>query len=178
VLELGVLSSVLPDALSFCFDLATEGAVVEGVPDLRGPSLVPAVTFMAVLGEGENDVYVGPHVEQMLGYTMSGRPVTALHAERLRALRRRAASATTSSVSRAITRSSNRGDTMVLFTDGIIESMNRDEELFDLGRMIKAIEEVADAGPEAIVDLVCQRVYELTNRQDDDMTVLAARFNG
>lgn len=29
---------------------------------------IPAVTFMAVLGEGENDVYVSPHIEQMLGY--------------------------------------------------------------------------------------------------------------
>jgi PAS domain S-box-containing protein len=30
---------------------------------------IPAVTFMAVLGDGENEVYVSPHVEQMLGYT-------------------------------------------------------------------------------------------------------------
>lgn len=30
VLEVGALSSVLPDALSFCFELATEGTVVEG----------------------------------------------------------------------------------------------------------------------------------------------------
>ena len=30
VLEVGALSSVLPEALSFCFDLATEGTVVEG----------------------------------------------------------------------------------------------------------------------------------------------------
>jgi PAS domain S-box-containing protein len=30
---------------------------------------IPAVTFMAVLGEGKNDVYVSPHIEQMLGYT-------------------------------------------------------------------------------------------------------------
>jgi PAS domain S-box-containing protein len=30
---------------------------------------IPAVTFMAVLGEGKNEVYVSPHVEQMLGYT-------------------------------------------------------------------------------------------------------------
>ena len=30
---------------------------------------IPAVTFMAVLGEGENDVYVSPHIEQMLGYS-------------------------------------------------------------------------------------------------------------
>jgi PAS domain S-box-containing protein len=30
---------------------------------------IPAVTFMAVLGEGKNEVYVSPHIEQMLGYT-------------------------------------------------------------------------------------------------------------
>jgi PAS domain S-box-containing protein len=30
---------------------------------------IPAVTFMAVLGEGDNEVYVSPHVEQMLGYS-------------------------------------------------------------------------------------------------------------
>jgi PAS domain S-box-containing protein len=30
---------------------------------------IPAVTFMAVLGEGENEMYVSPHVEQLLGYT-------------------------------------------------------------------------------------------------------------
>ncbi len=30
---------------------------------------IPAVTFMAVLGEGENEVYVSPHIEQMLGYS-------------------------------------------------------------------------------------------------------------
>jgi PAS domain S-box-containing protein len=30
---------------------------------------IPAVTFMAVLGEGKNEVYVSPHVEQMLGYS-------------------------------------------------------------------------------------------------------------
>jgi hydrogenase nickel incorporation protein HypA/HybF len=30
VLEVGVLSSVLPDALAFCFELATRGTPVEG----------------------------------------------------------------------------------------------------------------------------------------------------
>lgn len=30
---------------------------------------IPAVTFMAVLGEGENEMYVSPHIEQLLGYT-------------------------------------------------------------------------------------------------------------
>src|SRR5580700_10404495 len=32
---------------------------------------IPAVTFMAVLGEGKNEVYVSPHIEQMLGFTQA-----------------------------------------------------------------------------------------------------------
>jgi PAS domain S-box-containing protein len=30
---------------------------------------IPAVTFMAVLGEGKNEIYVSPHIEHMLGYS-------------------------------------------------------------------------------------------------------------
>jgi PAS domain S-box-containing protein len=30
---------------------------------------IPAVTFMAVLGQGKNEIYVSPHIEHMLGYT-------------------------------------------------------------------------------------------------------------
>ncbi|MGH7341029.1 MAG: PAS domain-containing sensor histidine kinase, partial [Candidatus Rokuibacteriota bacterium] len=30
---------------------------------------IPAVTFMAVLGDGENEVYVSPHIEALLGFT-------------------------------------------------------------------------------------------------------------
>jgi len=30
---------------------------------------IPAVTFYAVLGEGKNEVYVSPHIEQLLGFT-------------------------------------------------------------------------------------------------------------
>ncbi len=30
---------------------------------------IPAVTFMAVLGEGDNEVYVSPHIESLLGFT-------------------------------------------------------------------------------------------------------------
>jgi PAS domain S-box-containing protein len=32
---------------------------------------IPAVTFMAVLGEGENEIYISPHIEQLLGYTQA-----------------------------------------------------------------------------------------------------------
>jgi PAS domain S-box-containing protein len=40
--------------------------------ELRYRSLVeqiPAVTFMAVLGEGENEIYVSPYIEALLGFT-------------------------------------------------------------------------------------------------------------
>src|SRR5262249_58696288 len=30
---------------------------------------IPAVAFMAVLGEGKNEIYVSPHIEAMLGYS-------------------------------------------------------------------------------------------------------------
>ena len=30
---------------------------------------IPAVTFLAVLGEGQNEVYVSPHIEALLGFT-------------------------------------------------------------------------------------------------------------
>ena len=30
---------------------------------------IPAVIFMAILGEGENEVYVSPHIEALLGFT-------------------------------------------------------------------------------------------------------------
>src|SRR5688500_4665483 len=30
---------------------------------------IPAVTFLAVLGEGENEIYISPHIEALLGFT-------------------------------------------------------------------------------------------------------------
>lgn len=32
---------------------------------------IPAVTFMAVLGQVENEVYISPHIETLLGYTQN-----------------------------------------------------------------------------------------------------------
>ena len=32
---------------------------------------IPAVTFMAVLGEGDNEIYVSPHIEALLGFTQA-----------------------------------------------------------------------------------------------------------
>jgi PAS domain S-box-containing protein len=32
---------------------------------------IPAVTFMAVLGEGDNEIYISPHIEALLGFTQT-----------------------------------------------------------------------------------------------------------
>jgi PAS domain S-box-containing protein len=82
------------------------------------------------------------------------------------------------SISRDHTLKLSPGDVLVLYTDGIIEVTDRDEELFDITRLASAIEELPDGAPEAIVERIFQRVREFTSRQDDDMTVLVARYRG
>jgi PAS domain S-box-containing protein len=57
--------------------LSTDGQIRSTEEKLRAAEVrfstlveqIPAVTFMAVLGEGENEMYVSPHIEQLLGYT-------------------------------------------------------------------------------------------------------------
>jgi PAS domain S-box-containing protein len=58
--------------------LATEPTAEQRTSDkLRAAELryrtlveqIPAVTFMAVLGEGQNEIYVSPHIEALLGFT-------------------------------------------------------------------------------------------------------------
>ena len=54
-----------------------EAAKQRAVDKLRAAELryrtlleqIPAVTFMAVLGEGQNEVYVSPHIEALLGFS-------------------------------------------------------------------------------------------------------------
>jgi serine phosphatase RsbU (regulator of sigma subunit) len=68
------------------------------------------------------------------------------------------------------------GDAMVLYTDGIIEATNDREELFDMGRLASAVEELPDGTPDQIVERIFHRVREFTPRLDDDMTALVARY--
>src|SRR5204863_6291408 len=49
-----------------------DGEARVGAAELRYRTLIeqiPAVTFMAVLGEGENEVYVSPHIQTLLGFS-------------------------------------------------------------------------------------------------------------
>lgn len=53
-------------------DAAAEEEARLRTAELRYRTLVeqiPAITFMAVLGEGENEIYVSPYIEKLLGFT-------------------------------------------------------------------------------------------------------------
>ncbi|HVR21268.1 MAG TPA: PP2C family protein-serine/threonine phosphatase [Polyangiaceae bacterium] len=69
------------------------------------------------------------------------------------------------------------GDLMVLFTDGIIEARDRAGSLFGLERLCEAIRQLADEPPERIRDGVLARVRSHLAVQEDDMTLLVARFH-
>ncbi len=69
------------------------------------------------------------------------------------------------------------GDTMVLFTDGISEAMNNEEEEFDETRLIEAVR----SGPTLTANDLIDRVIECCDRfvggapQHDDMTLVVVR---
>ncbi|HEX6277068.1 MAG TPA: PP2C family protein-serine/threonine phosphatase, partial [Polyangiaceae bacterium] len=68
------------------------------------------------------------------------------------------------------------GDLMVLFTDGIIEARSRDGALFDVERLCQAVRELAHEPPDRIRDGIMARVRSHLAVQEDDMTLLVARY--
>ncbi|HVU02478.1 MAG TPA: SpoIIE family protein phosphatase [Polyangiaceae bacterium] len=68
------------------------------------------------------------------------------------------------------------GDILVLYTDGIIEAMNADGEQFDVPRLCAAIHEARTKSVEEIRDHVVARARAWMATQDDDLTLLVARY--
>lgn len=68
-------------------------------------------------------------------------------------------------------------DMLVLFTDGVVEAMNAEGEQLEMHRLCSAIEEV-HAEPVAVVrDYIVRKVGEWTHVQEDDVTLLVARYS-
>jgi serine phosphatase RsbU (regulator of sigma subunit) len=65
---------------------------------------------------------------------------------------------------------------MVLFTDGVVEAMNATGDQFEMARLCAAIEEAHAGSPAAIREHIVSKVSEWTHRQEDDVTVLVARY--
>lgn len=71
------------------------------------------------------------------------------------------------------------GSVLVLYSDGLFERENRDEELFNINRMKQLVIENQEKGARELVDLVYQTVYDFGNRtkwEDDSTLVIVKRL--
>ncbi|HTV24539.1 MAG TPA: SpoIIE family protein phosphatase [Polyangiaceae bacterium] len=67
------------------------------------------------------------------------------------------------------------GDTVVLYTDGLIEARDAQNREFDIQQVCSLVTSVASQGPRAIVDALVAKARAWTPVQQDDMTVVALR---
>jgi sigma-B regulation protein RsbU (phosphoserine phosphatase) len=72
------------------------------------------------------------------------------------------------------------GDLLLLYTDGVTEATNRDEDLFSDGRLVEVLSGGELSSVQDTVKLVSDAVeaYELGTPQSDDVTILALSLPG
>ncbi len=69
-----------------------------------------------------------------------------------------------------------RGDLLVIYSDGVTEAMNRDNEEFGEDRFLKSLQENRSLEPEMLMKRVEVAVQEFTGgKQTDDLTLVIAR---
>ena len=70
-----------------------------------------------------------------------------------------------------------RDDCLVLYTDGVTETLNAEEDEFGLDRVIQAVRARANDGAQAIVKKIIQDVRDFTGSlpQNDDITLIVIR---
>ena len=72
------------------------------------------------------------------------------------------------------------GDCLFVYTDGVPEAHNTDQEMFGEGRLIETLNQDPDAEPEKLI----ARIHEAVDRfadnapQFDDITMLSFKYNG
>ena len=71
-----------------------------------------------------------------------------------------------------------RGDVLVLYTDGVTEAIDAEGELFELDRLCAALEEVREGSPAEIRDHLLVKVESWSAQPCDDITLVVARYNG
>ncbi|MDX1672186.1 MAG: GAF domain-containing SpoIIE family protein phosphatase [Balneolaceae bacterium] len=71
----------------------------------------------------------------------------------------------------------NSGDLLVLYTDGITEAMNEEDEEFGQHRLINLIRENRDAQADTLMELITEEVQEHSRNvsQSDDITLMVIR---
>src|SRR5213596_222722 len=70
-----------------------------------------------------------------------------------------------------------RNDCLVLYTDGVTETLNSEDDEYGVDRMMQSVRASANDGAQAIVKRIIEDVREFTGSvpQNDDMTVIAIR---
>ena len=70
-----------------------------------------------------------------------------------------------------------RSDCLVLYTDGVTETLNSDGDEFGIDRMMECVRASANDGAQAIVKRIIESVREFTGSipQNDDITLIAIR---
>jgi serine phosphatase RsbU (regulator of sigma subunit) len=71
-----------------------------------------------------------------------------------------------------------KGDLMVLYSDGVTEPRNAQHEQFGLERLVAAVEAAAHRPVDAIRDQIVDAVKGWSSSLDDDVTLLVARYTG
>ena len=74
----------------------------------------------------------------------------------------------------------NPGDSFFVYTDGVPEATNAEEELYGTDRMLDALNVNPDANPEETLDLVMNSIREFVGdaEQFDDITMLCLKYRG
>ena len=72
------------------------------------------------------------------------------------------------------------GDLIVLYTDGIVEATNAQEELFGYERLEKLIVENVSRSAQEVLRAIRQSLFDFTGEQPiaDDTTVVVGKVNG
>ena len=73
-----------------------------------------------------------------------------------------------------------KGSTIFLYTDGVPESVNTNNENYGADRLLKALNMKPDAELTELVDIVKKDIQSFAGKADqfDDLTVLVVRYNG
>ena len=74
----------------------------------------------------------------------------------------------------------NPGDKLFLYTDGVPEATNNNEQLFGLDRMISSLNKDTTVSPEGILKQVRTSVDSFVDKaeQFDDLTMLCLEYKG
>jgi sigma-B regulation protein RsbU (phosphoserine phosphatase) len=72
------------------------------------------------------------------------------------------------------------GDSLFVYTDGVAEATNANNELFGTNRMLTALNRNPDAMPEEVLSNVMDGIntFVAGAQQFDDITMLCLKYNG